>query len=151
MFVMPLPDSSPANLPVPVPDLVTITGATISATVSQGTPRAKLLIVQDGTLWRETTNGGSVQISVATDWIIPNSAASSLYEVRYTNKTGNILQFAAFAEEDEWVAINASKEISQFAFRGGIFRTSSFDLEIRLNGGPVLATGFFTLNATFQL
>ena len=147
MFVIPLGGPSD-NVPAPVAALVTLSGESIFSVSAGGVSVAILHVVADGTLWKQTTNEGSVQLDVATDWIIPNSAADSSYEVRYTNHTGNTAQFTSSAPEDVWIDLSVSRFFQLFAFPGGIFRTATFDVEIRKDGGAVLATASFTLTAS---
>ncbi len=149
MFVTPFAGPS-VNTPPPTPAVVTLTAHQVFSVSAGGVSNARLHIVADGTMWRQTTHMGSQQINAATDWIIPNlSAPDSSYEVRYINLvTQSLPQFSAFAAENVWVDLSESRFLQVYAWPGGIYRTATFDLEIRKDGGAVLATASFTLTAS---
>ncbi len=151
MFVMPLASTPPA----PVASAVTLTGATIAAT-GTGVVMAVLYINLDGGLWKYQSPDGSSQIDEATDWIIPNGDADSSYEVRYTNfvfTTGNPVtagyqHFYAIMAEGEWIDLSATRQLTLFTADIGNPVGVTFDVEIRKDGGAVLATGSFVQTAT---
>lgn len=145
MFVSPL--GSSGTPVVPVTSVVTLSGETATS-FGIGASWAMLWINADGTLWKQTTNEGSEQIDVATDWIIPNEDADSTYEVRYTNHTGLALwPLDEFAVEGTWVDLSETRRLSLVSWTvSGLPRTCTFDLEIRKDGGDVLATASFTLS-----
>lgn len=128
--------------------IVTLSGENIETSEDLGPVAARLWINADGTLDKEES-GVRTQIDSGTDWIIPNAAASSLYEVRFTNLAGSIQAGSTDLTEDVWQSINADFRISTFrsGASGNGQTVATFDLQIRFNGGPVLATGFFTLTA----
>jgi len=142
MFVAPLGSAIPDN---PVVSVVTLSGETISSS-GNGVVVAKLWIKLDGTLWKETRMG-SVQIDAGTDWIIPNEYADSSYEVRYVNHSGApLLVWDDLSIEGTWVDLSISRQLILFEPMVGVLQCT-FDLEIRKDGGPVLATASFLLSA----
>lgn len=92
-------------------------------------------------------------LSPDTDWIIPNFANDDLYEVRVTNvvvEAGGGVAFSfASAAEDTWIALSADRSWEVDAPSLGGVKRVSFDLEIRYNGGAVLASARYTLTASF--
>ncbi len=146
MFVAPL---GSAVVETPVSFVVTLSGATITAIVTIGISQAKLWVIADGTLWEETSNGGSVQLDAETDWIIPNEDADSSFDVRYINHVGDeLVQWDDFSVEGTWVDISVSRQLVLITAFDGPDKTCTFDLQIRKDGGEVLATASFTLTTT---
>lgn len=98
----------------------------------------------DGTVWETPP---TAQINSATDWIIPNSSASSLYEIYATEfsgsgtgtpvKTGTMDSWLPMSSNRTWQLTNTS--VGDY--------TWVIDVSIRFNGGATLATGRFTLRA----
>lgn len=127
---------------------VTVSGESILASAASGPVNAQLLINTDGTL-DKNDNGTVSQIDAGTDWIIPNSAASSDYEVRFTNLVGTPAG-ATTLTENIWAPIDQQHLV-------GVRRTGAegtgqnivtFTLEIRQgSSGAALDTGNFTLQA----
>ena len=110
--------------------------------------RAAVIIRTDGTV-DKIENTTTTQIDSGTDWIIPNGDASSSYEVRYTNRTGDALDGSTSLAEDTWGAISSDRYFEQrWSIGAGVGGKSSvFDLEIRFNGGSVLDSAQYQLNA----
>lgn len=146
MFVMPFTSPS-ANVPAPTPDAVTITGATISS-VSPGLVLARLQIVNNGELWKYTSQNGYEQLSASTDWLRPILIQiDPTYEVRYINHTGNaVVQFGDIGIEGTWADMSESRELFFLSALNNL--SCTFDLQIRKDGGAVLATGAFSLDIT---
>jgi len=145
VFVSPL--GSAGTVVTPVTSVVTLTGATISAAGINRVIIARLTLVPDGTTWRYT-HLGSQQINAATDWMIPNEDASPLYEFRYTNHVGDALSYTGdISVEGTWVDMSEARHLGLRESR--LFQTSdcTFDLEVRLDGGDVLATAEYHLTA----
>lgn len=87
------------------------------------------------------------QIDAATDWIIPNDAALSEYEVRYTGHSGEPFQEFA-ATENTWIAISAAREWKVINSSGGTTETANATFEIRRgSSGNALDTGAYTFIA----
>jgi len=91
------------------------------------------------------------QIDSSTDWIIPNGAASALYEVRITNIVdigGDTLTWeTGSAARDTWLAISSNLQWKVLAAGpgGADSHGAQFDMEVRFNGGAVLATGAYEI------
>lgn len=106
-------------------------------------------------IWRFNTDGtvdrdddaGVVQVASSTDWIIPNSSASSGYELKWvqvsgdapTNTTNNIA-------ENTWTSLGSRIDIGAFAGIGS-YETGIVTVSIRLNGGSVLDSANFEWEA----
>lgn len=119
---------------------VTLSGEAVFDADSGGAS-AGIYFRSDGTV--DKKEGINVtQIDSATDWIIPNGAASSSYEVRCTNITGDTWDTDA-AAEDTWIALGSDRfwEIVR-SIPGGYVLTCDF--EIRLSGGAALASTEYT-------
>jgi len=146
MFVSPL--GSSGTPVVPVTSVVTLSGENI-VSFGIGAVWATLWINADGTLWKQTSDGGSTQIDAATDWIIPNEDADSTYEVRYTNHGGlPLYQLGDIAVEDTWVDLSETRMLTFVTWTiSGEPLIATFDLEIRKDGGDVLATASYSLSA----
>lgn len=97
---------------------------------------ATVWINADGTV-DKTDFGGRTQIDSATDWVIPNSVASSDYDVRYTSLTGDPLDVAP-AAENVWVDLSVDREF------GNNLGNSTFTIEIREPGGETVASGVYS-------
>jgi len=137
-----------ANIPEPgASGTVTLSGETINDIGSGNRPyRAALVVYTDGTC-DKIENLTTTQIDSSTDWIIPNGDASSLHEVRYTNRTGSPLDVTTSLAEDTWGFISSNRFFEQrldgISIEGF---SSSFTVEIRYNGGSVLDSATYALN-----
>lgn len=135
--------------PLYASEVVTLSGEFITTSVSGAVPSvARLIINPDGTL-DKLENGSTTQIDASTDWIIPNGAASSSYQVRFTNLAGTITGAGTTLTEDVWAdidqvhGIRTARPIAQGNGQTG----ATFDLEIRLGTGATLASASYTLQA----
>lgn len=128
-------------------NVVTLSGENIFYWDDVQSPVAKLKVRQDGRISKRRNFYQETFIDTATDWIVPNFANDNLYEVRVTNVvqlTGSGLFTSEPVAVDTWIAISADREWT-VAADGNV----QFDLQIRYNGGPVLATAQYTLGARF--
>ncbi len=148
MFVSPLGSAAGA----PFVSNVTLSGETIFS-VGPGYTRALLWIMADGTMWRDTYLG-SIQIDAATDWVLPNEHADSSYEVRFINLTtsGTLIVagydlFVPFADENVWIDLSENRAMIVWTANEDNPIQAGFDLEIRKDGGAVLATAHYQINA----
>lgn len=89
------------NSPVPVTGVVTVSGEHVDDFGINREGRAVIVFRQDGTV-DKIVNATPTQIDVSTDWIIPNNAAPSNYEIRYTGLTGDPLDASTSAAENIW-------------------------------------------------
>lgn len=131
---------------------VTLTGASIFYWDDVDPPTTKLIVRRDGRVAKARFTAQTI-LSPDTDWIIPNFANDDLYEVRVTNvvvEAGGGVAFSfASAAEDTWIALSADRSWEVDAPSLGGVKRVSFDLEIRYNGGAVLASARYTLTASF--
>ena len=125
--------------------VVTLSGEFIEHIPVIGLALAGVKANSDGTM-QQRKGGLFTQIDASTDWIIPNGAASSLYEVRYTNVSGNFGSFTPAAAVDTWIDLGADR---QWLLTNGtaIYASRTFTLEIRYNGGAVLSSASYTIAA----
>lgn len=128
------------------PGKVAISGESISG--SDANP-VGIRINTDGTI-DSRANGSYTQIDSTTDWIIPNGAANSDYEVRITNVVWT--QGSAFtteaATEDTWIDMSAAREWSVTDTNPSSpgIQDVTFDLEIRYgSSGSAMDSGSYTL------
>ncbi len=104
----------------------------------------------DGTIDSAKRTDGAAntyaQINASTDWIIPNGAANSDYEVRITGLTldGNHTWASQAAAENTWVDLSVNREWIINGTVAGLDATT-FTLEIRYNGGATLDTAAISL------
>lgn len=132
---------------------VTLSGEAIARVqTSPSNALCSLIINTDGTV--DKFSGSQSQIDAATDWIIPNSQATILYEVRVTNvnftQAGDGASFSvAFEVDDTWKALDADAtwQITQNSDTPAA-KSVDFDLQIRLGSGPTLASAAYSLTAT---
>ncbi len=122
-----------------------LNGEIISNTEADPTQaRAWVIFNPDGTV--DKREGGSVtQIDSGTDWIIPNIAASSIYEVRFTGLTGdafNVLSAAA----DNWVDIGTGRAWGYTNTTNGTTASGDATFEIRRG-----SSGAAIVGATYDL
>lgn len=114
---------------------MTLTGG--SATTGLG-GNAGFIFNSDGTV-DIVEEGSATQHQSATDWIIPNSAASSLYEIRATLDSGNTPDVGTIGS---WEALSTNRE---WSFTDTSNKTCSLTIEIRINGGTVLDSATYNL------
>lgn len=102
-------------------------------------------LLTDGNI-RRITNGSN---SDAGDWIAPLGAAPGLYEARATVTSGAISTGPA---SGVWTAISAGTcqwtRLRTNPPDGSGTTTLIFTLDIRYNGGAIIATATITLSAT---
>jgi hypothetical protein len=134
--------------------VVTVSGQSVQEISSVSTTTAGIRVGTDGFI-TERRGGSYTSIDTSTDWIIPRSAASSDYECRITSVSftvgsGWLVQAAA---NDTWVDLSAHREWSVQDSNSGPAgrKVVSFTLEIRLNGGSVLDSGSYTLEADYEV
>ena len=128
---------------------VTLSGESVS--VNGALADAGIRFNSDGTV-DKVENGTYTQVDSSTDWIIPNGAASSLYDVRITNVVdigGSPEGFnhASAAAEDVWINLGANREwaVENVGTGGSSSVGYTFDVEIRYNGGSVLDSASYTV------
>jgi hypothetical protein len=137
-----------------VPGVVTVSGESIAEISAVATTTAGIRVGTDGFI-TERRGGSYFSIDTGTDWIIPHTSASSLYECRITSVSftvgsGWLVQAAA---DDIWIDLSANREWSVQDTNSGAAgrKVVSFTLEIRLNGGAVLDSASYTLEADYEV
>ena len=132
----------------------TLSGETIvGAQASPSSGAAGVLVKTDGTVFKQAI-GPDTQIDAATDWIIANSRASPVYEIRIINvvwvQSGDGEIFSqSFESVNVWKALTSDAQWR-------ILQTDdtpaskqvTFDLQMRWASGSVLTTGSYDLTAT---
>jgi phospholipase/lecithinase/hemolysin len=105
---------------------------------------------------RLKTNGGLYKlengIETFLNWYItPNSAQSSLDEVRITSVTGDTLSYQS-QSNDLWIAIDQTISYynSDSNPAAGGAKSTTFTLELRYNGGSVLDSAVYTVSADYE-
>jgi len=102
----------------------------------------------DGTIDDIHGVGGAevtVQINAATDWIIPNGAASSQYEVRFITAPTDPYTTAATAI-NVWIDLSAARRYGYLVEGISFKQSGNVTFEIR-RGGSLQDSGFFNLLA----
>lgn len=136
----------------PFTAILTLSGETIAGTDS-GSPfdsTAGIRFNTDGTVEKgEEDNGGGIvwtQMDAATDWIIPNGAATSDFEVRYTNRVGTPDFTTSAAAEDSWVDMSTQRVWLWNETTSGN-KTFDADFEMRRgSSGSAEASATYTFN-----
>lgn len=119
--------------------VVTLSGESIIHNSGGGGATAGIRFNGSGTI-DERTGASYSQIDGGTDWIRPNEAASSIYEVRCTNKSATAWTTEA-AAEDVWVDMSTNREWQLVESGGGIL-VIVCDFEIRLSGTTLASTQY---------
>jgi hypothetical protein len=129
-------------------DVLTLSGEVLFAFNFMADAFAEFKLDNDGNMYDRENNGAYNLIDSGTDWVRPAISSPGLYQARYTNLTGTALSFNS-ASEDTWRAMTLGDfRTQQRTFGGPIsFESSTFDYEVRLGAGAVLASGSYTLNA----
>lgn len=100
----------------------------------------------DGTVDRDDTLNGVVQMAASTDWIIPNGSASSLYEWKWQQVSGDAPTSTPLVAENTWQDLGTDRKIGAFASFGQ-FEEGIVTLSIRFDGGSVLDSANFEWEA----
>ncbi len=127
--------------------VVTLSGESISSSGS-GNQEARVEVRVNGEMFKFETDAGSAQIDASTDWVIPNEASSSAFDVRYLNRTGNALDTAP-AAEDVWVDMSATRLFGYIdtSSSPSTWKSGQIDLQIRKDGGAPLDIGNYQMVA----
>jgi len=127
------------------PPVVTVSGETISHTVSQPSDAvAGIRWNADGTVDKKV-GGTFSQIDASTDWIIPNGAGDSSYEVRHTFTSGASFTTEASAV-NVWIALGSDR-LYELLEGGESTQTRVCVFEIRKDGGAVIDSATYTFTA----
>lgn len=124
--------------------VVSITGDTYYDGAG-GTAQAFVRFETDGTKDAKD-DAGTSQRDASTDWIIPNGAASSSYEIFATQTSGDVPD-AGSSAEDTWIDLGTARRWGHIKSTGKGTSSGVWDIDIRFSGGPVLASGTFTTQA----
>lgn len=130
------------------PTIVNLDGATALAGVDTSAPYDSIAGIRfntDGTIDLITGLNGSVvytQTDAATDWIIPNSAASVDYDVRFVSYSGGTPFSTGATTTGNWIDLGATRDW----FRNETdvrTDTSTCTFEVRDPGGTTVDTGVY--------
>ena len=126
---------------------VSLSGATASSidTSAPKTAGTGFAFNTDGTVDDWDRNTGLTQISTATDWIIPNSSASSSYQMSYTSFSGDALTTDDFGGVDTWVDMGTKREVRLISDTEPVILSCTFTMQIRKGTGPVLSSAVYTI------
>ena len=144
---------SAAKAAVVAGDTVTVSGeVVVSLVFGGGNSDTHLKVDNDGNMYKQINFGGYTQIDSSTDWVRPTTSSPGLYEVRYTGLTGSAI-FTGTTAEDTWHSMSSGDWILRQRQLGGGFdsTSSTFTVEIRLNGGAVLDSASYTLTCNTEL
>lgn len=131
-------------------DVVTLSGElTQDFQTDPADSYAYFKVDQNGNLYEYTGSSPTPSYQIvdsATDWVRPTSSAPGLYEVRVTGRTGDTFS-SQTAADDTWHSLSSGDFVlhNERTIIGN--RSTSYTLEIRYNGGSVLASGSYTLLA----
>jgi len=105
----------------------------------------------DGTIDKRE-NGSYTQVSTTTDWIIPNTAAATDYEVRVTGLTGDAWDSSPVAD-GTWTDLSVAREwnIQDTNSTAAGAKSTAWTFEIRKGSGATLDTGSYTADADYEL
>ena len=127
--------------------VVTLSGETVFAFSFGSQATAEIYLQTDGTVDRRVNFGSFVQVDSGTDWVIPNGDAPGSFRGRFTNLTGDALNFSS-ATVNTYRAFTIGnylcRQIDNSPFAGG--QTSNFTLEID-DGAVSQDTGAYVLDA----
>jgi len=136
------------------PYTVTLSGATVSNVGAGGTKTSGIRIASDGTV-QANNDGLFTQLSLTTDWIIPNAYASTDFDVRITNVVWT--SGAAFdteaAAEDTWIDLGSNRDWNIVDSNSGAagVKDVTFDVEIRDPYGVTAASASYTLYCDYEV
>jgi hypothetical protein len=124
--------------------LVNLDGHTVDSDIQPAVAHVGIRFNADGTVENTLADANSwVQIDAATDWIIPNESAPGTYEIRYTNRVGDIFTSESTVE-DAWGALSTGQTYRISRVQVGT-DTVTCDFEIRL-GGTTIATAEYIIS-----
>lgn len=119
------------------PGTVTLNSTYNPVATGSGVQVASFALESDGDI---AVNGSDVG-----DWLDPKASAPSLYEVRATIVSGSLTSGTA----GSWLALSTTRTWTRTdPANDGITEICVLTIEIRYNGGPVLATSTVTLEAS---
>jgi len=133
----------------PAGDVITLSGQTVFRFAFSPTDSYARLKVDDDGIMYESEDAGAASwspIDTPTDWIDEKTSAPGLYEVRFTSLTGDAIDFSTEVEDVWWPLASGDFIIYQSVVGIGD-QSSTFTLQIRLDGGAVLASASYTLHA----
>jgi hypothetical protein len=116
--------------------VVTLSGETITGVIE-----AQLVVKSDGTV-EKYLDGVFTQLDAATDWIIDNTAASSLYEVMFSQDSGSAPEVGTL---DTWQDLGTDRSLGYNIDAPG---SGIFTVQIRYNGGAPLSSAQYTIGHT---
>ena len=125
---------------------VTLSGHSVFALRVNQTAVAIIRIDNNGNMYANNGNGYT-QIDTQKDWVRPTSAAPGLYECRYTNHSFDPV--SATATEDTWYSLSTNDFFVSISQSSAGESNAAFSLQIRRDGGPILASASYGLHAEY--
>lgn len=121
---------------------ITLSGETISG-IGAGFSQALVRVRSNGTVEKFTTQDAAwIQIDSATDWIIPNNAAPSTYEVKITEDTGT-LNYSGDSV-DTWLPVTSNRT---WGVQSSTSHSCTATISIRRGSGATLDSASYSLSA----
>lgn len=123
---------------------VTLSGETVTD-VGSSPGQAYIIVRTDGTI--DKNEGGTVtQIDSSTDWIIPNVSASTSYQFKWEQVSGDALTWANIAAST-WTPITTDIQLGYITGAPGN-EAGVFTLHVRLGTGAEIDSASYTCDAT---
>ena len=131
--------------------VVTLSGEAIDdEDASERAYRAALIIRTDGTV-DKIENTSTSQIDASSDWIIPNSEASSDYQFSYSLSSGDALHSSTTMSAGAWQALSSDIYFEQRIDGCSVTeKTSTISVSVRKGTGSVLESGTYILSVERQ-
>lgn len=120
--------------------VVTVSGETIQNLNNEFSAAASVIFKSTGIV-QKVDFGGTAQIDASTDWIIPNGAASSAYEIRATLTSGSAPNNTGTL--NTWQDLGTDRSWSNICI-GDVIASSTLLIEIR-RGGVTLGSGSYVI------
>ena len=136
----------------PAEDVVTVTGGSgflFEASNTGANAEVFLKFTSDGDVFVKKNSGSYTQRASTTDWVVPATNAPGLYEIRFTNASGDTTYLSSTQAVDVWEDFSATDYILSIFDSSPNFggKSATFTIEIRLDGGAVLGSGEYTISA----
>ena len=125
--------------------VITLSGGTFVHTVTDPSNAQSGIRLQAGGGMQEQEAGSFIGRSTATDWIIPNGAASADYDCRVTSVVGDAFDNAA-AADDVWINCGSDRTWNTLQSTVGN-KLTTFNFEIRDPEGVTVASTEYSINS----
>lgn len=109
--------------------VVTLSGATISASAAGSPIRCTLILKSDGTT-QKREDAPPAQINASTDWVIPNSAASGDFDAKWTVSGDAPSEVTAGWNSNTYLPLSSDLTVGYATNAPGV-ETGTFTITIR--------------------